>query len=152
MASFRGSFLTGSHWATGFVVLTTLLLAGCGVSEPYRVVETQSGNQYDDIPVPAGFEYDSKSWDYVGFPPPSPVAMRSCELIYWGDRTVQRLADWYMEQMPLAGWQHVRTDEVGTVHMHFQKGIEKAEIILNRRVAADRNGYITRITARLGVS
>ena len=32
------------------VVVAAMLLAGCAMNEPYRVVETQSGNQYDDVP------------------------------------------------------------------------------------------------------
>ena len=139
-----------SIWCMGLVLGLATMSVGCFPSIPLPGVEVARNVQYDDIPVPLGFEYDdNKSWAYLRFEE-GPVAMRSCEFVYWGDRPLTDLASWYLEQMRLEGWAHDRTDEHGDISLHFSKNRESAEIYLERAVNDRREGYITKLTARIG--
>ncbi len=140
------------RWDMLAVAGLALVVAGCSYNHP--CVEVARNYQHNDIPVPNNFQYDTvKSWDYQKFPS-GPCSFRSCEMVYWGDRPVGQLANWYEEQMPRHGWTKAdkNLDQEGqNINLFFTKGVEEAEIQLERPVAADRSGYITKLTARIGV-
>ena len=133
------------------LVVSSLVLSGCITPNELPSVDVAQNIQYDDIPVPLGFAYDTdESWAYLKFES-GPAAMRSCELVYWGDRPLKELANWYLEQMRLEGWHHERTDEHDDICLHFAKNSENAEILLERTVNKRREGFVTRLTTRIGV-
>ncbi|MEM7167722.1 MAG: hypothetical protein AAF581_19890 [Planctomycetota bacterium] len=105
--------------------------------------------QYNDIPVPFAFEFDNKrSWMYRKFEDGA-MPFRSAELIYWGDRPVRHLAAWYEDQMPKHRWKHERTLNTNGMQLVFKKGIEVAEINLERTIAHNARDRITKVSCRI---
>jgi len=127
----------------------TCLVAGCVGPAVQDAVEISRNVQYEEIPVPFGFDYDRGSWAYEQFID-DPVCMRSCEFTYWGDRPIKEVASWYEEQMPLSGWTLSRAEQAGDIALWFSKGHEEARINLKRTVNARREGYITKLTTSIG--
>ena len=133
--------LAGSGW----------IVSGCASSMPARI-DVSYDRQYQDIPVPFEFEYDRKeSWAYTRFEN-EPLNMRSCVLVYWGDRPVTELRSWYREQMQKHDWVYGDTDvEANRDRLTFSKGREKAEIELRRMLSDVSYERITKVTADIGV-
>lgn len=105
--------------------------------------------QYNDIPVPFAFEFDNKkSWIYRKFED-GPLPFRSAELIYWGDRPVLHLASWYESQMPKHGWKFQRSRDTDGIQLVFNKGIEVAEVNLERTIAHNARDRITKVSCRI---
>jgi hypothetical protein len=134
------------------LAVLALATAGCtAMGPPAPSIEVVNNYQPDDVPVPLNFEYDEQaSWGYIKFVD-APLPMRSCELVYWGDRPIVELQSWYRSQMPKHGWNYETTDQLGETRLVFSKGPESAEILLKR--TPDENGryYVTRLIARVGV-
>lgn len=148
--STRGSWL-------GCVALLAALsvISGCaGWSEslsggPVRGPETESTYQPSDFPVPLHFDFDeSESWTYLKFADP-PLSIRSGKFVYYGDRPIQEVSHWFLDQMPVEGWTHIESQDRSSIWMKFRKGRENAEIHLERVVDDNGEFFITRLTARI---
>ena len=114
-------------------------------------MEVSHGIQYQDIPAQIDFDFDTQnSWCFKRFENP-PIGLRSFELIYWGDRPLAELRDWYLDQMRRHDWQVTNTIDQQTVRLIFTKGTEQAEIVLERRLEPLGHDYLTKVTARVGV-
>ena len=130
--------------------LLGILAAGCG-GIPLATPELVHNFQPTDIPVPYSFRIDEdESWAYIKFMD-EPLALRSCKLVYWGDRPATEVANWYDQQMPLHGWNRSGGDRQNGIRLLFTKGDEESEIVLKRTVDDKGEFYITRLTARIGV-
>ncbi len=57
--------------------------------------------RFSDVPAPRGFDYlAGESWTYV-----ASGGVRFAELHYRGKASLQRVVDFFEEQMPISGWQ-----------------------------------------------
>ena len=79
------------------------------------------------------------------------LELRSCQLVYWGKRPANEVASWYRDQMEKHGWKHKRTDGTKGIRLFFTKGSEESEIFLKRVVDKNREFFVTRLSARIGV-
>lgn len=114
-------------------------------------IEVVKGYQPDDIPVPYGFEFDENaSWAYLKFKE-SPLPVRSIELVYWGDRPVEEVQNWYKEQMPIHGWTLELEDQPGDLRTRFTRGDEFAEVLSKRTPDERGHHYVTRLTINVGI-
>jgi hypothetical protein len=133
-----------------------LALSGCAsMGPPAASIDVVHDHQPDDVPVPQRFTYDDRelaSFAYIKFQEAPRLAMRSMRLTYWGDRPVQEVQRWYLDQMPKHGWRHVTTDGFIETHMRFTKGPERAEIYLKRTPDEDGRYYVTRLVVEIGVN
>jgi len=143
--------LLGAAAALGLVSL-----AGCAsMGPPAASIDVVHDHQPDDVPVPQHFTYDDRelaSFAYIKFQEAPRLAMRSMRLTYWGDRPVQEVQRWYLDQMPKHGWRHVTTDGFVETHMRFSKGPERAEIYLKRTPDEHGRYYVTRLVVEIGVN
>ncbi|MEM7262031.1 MAG: hypothetical protein AAF488_08565 [Planctomycetota bacterium] len=147
---------TRGAWLASLALLAALSsLTGCAAwSEsltggPVRGVETESTYQPSDFPVPIHFDFDeSESWTYLKFADP-PLNIRSGKFVYYGDRPVQEVSHWFLDQMPVEGWTHVESQDRDDIRMTFRKGRENAEIHLERVVDDNGEYFVTRLTARI---
>ncbi len=109
--------------AVALLVAVTSLGSGCvSAGGPINGVQVTKDVQYQDIPVPMNFSFDSKkSWAYTRFEE-GPLGLRSFELVYWGDRPLRELSEWFKDQMPKHDW-HL-TDTLGgrDIRLVFAKG------------------------------
>ena len=147
----RACRFAGLAAVVGLPLIAWTLVAGCRQLAPLEAPPVIHSFQPSDLPVPYNFELDeSKSWAFTKYLE-GPLGFRSLELVYWGHRSPNEVANWYLDQMPLHGWSHVRTDNEQGIHLIFHKESEESEIILMR--AVDRNGefHITQLKARIGV-
>ncbi|HIN80997.1 MAG TPA: hypothetical protein EYN00_07975 [Planctomycetes bacterium] len=136
-------------FATGLLLFS---IVGCQTmgttSDPIEVVK---GYQPDDIPVPYAFEFDeNRSWAYLKFKD-GPLPVRSIELVYWGDRPVEEVQNWYREQMPIHGWTFQLEDQPGGLRSRFTRGDEFAEILIKRTPDERGHHYVTRLLINVGV-
>ncbi|MGA1203441.1 MAG: hypothetical protein ACYTGJ_09250 [Planctomycetota bacterium] len=133
------------------LLIAPLALVGCQSTGELWAPSVTQEHQPDDIPVPRQFTYDEQaSWAYLEFQN-ARMPMRSLELVYWGERPVNELVEWYREQMPIHGWSLESEEQVGERRLVFSKDTESAEILLKR--TPDENGryYVTRLVTRVGV-
>lgn len=136
--------------------LAAFAIPGCtSMGPPAASIDVVHDHQPDDIPVPQHFTYDDReqaSFAYIKFQEAPRLAMRSMRLTYWGDRPVNELQRWYLDQMPKHGWKHVQTDGFAETHLRFSKGPERAEIYLKRTPDEDGRYYVTRLVVEIGVN
>ncbi|MCI0650319.1 MAG: hypothetical protein L0Z55_00400 [Planctomycetes bacterium] len=133
-----------------FVAGAMFAVSGCADSPAKANVEVVKDRQYADIPVPDGFHLDgNRNWAYEKFMDP-PVGMRVCEMVYWGDRPLKELTNWYLEQMPLCDWKHETTIEQDGVEITFTKRAEKATIKIERAADSRSHGYVTKLVTCVG--
>ncbi len=136
--------------ATG---LLALLLAGCGSGETYRTEQDAteveaplppaSHFQLADVPVPAALSFDRAN-SVINESP----QRRDANLVYKGRAHVERVTNFFRDQLPAIGWKLERSQVVGTRSLlTFTKGKapERCEIIVERtgmgsvRVTVDLN-------------
>ncbi len=135
-------------WTLAVLALSS---TGCSTTAPLNAPEVVHNFQPSDLPVPLGFELDEKrSWAYIKFMD-GPLELRSCQLVYWGKRPANEVASWYRDQMEKHGWKHQRTDGTKGIRLFFTKGSEESEIFLKRVVDKNREFFVTRLSARIGV-
>ena len=138
------------------VILGTMFLLGpmigCQGLVPFEdSVPLVGKHQPADIPAPLGFELDDESWSYLKFQH-APLPMRTVEVIYWGDRPVEELTNWYLDQMPIHGWEHISgTVDLGEQQLRYRKGAEYAEVLIKRTPDEQGHHYVTRLIVRIGV-
>jgi len=114
---------------TLFLILS--LLAGCASIFPKNkqeesgILEPQSILKFGDIPVPVGFDLmpkDSYSFDNNG--------LRVGMLRYRGKANVERVVDFYKEQMAMYNWNLLNVVEYGQSIMNFDRETETCIITL----------------------
>lgn len=143
-----GSIITGTAILALACTLGATGCAGTSVTQ-LEYLELSHEVQYNDIPVPFGFEFDNReSWAYRKFEE-SAMPFRSCELVYYGDRPLRHLANWYESQMPVHDWTHERTTEDNVIHLVFSKGIEATEIELRRTLDRDGREPVTQVKCKI---
>lgn len=93
--------------------------------------------RYSDIPVPRGFVYlRSESWTYEG-----PGGVRLADLLYKGKAPLQTAVDFFIEQMPISGWEKemvVGPETKKRLRFKHTKKSDRCEIILERRLGTTR--------------
>lgn len=133
-------------------LLALALVSGCSsLSEHIQGPEVVHNYQPSDLPVPLKFDMSEdpyENWaviDFIG----DPLNLRIGRFTYYGNRPLLELSHWFLEQMPIEGWTHVKTSNRGDITMQFEKQDEAAEITVERVV--DKNGefYLTKLTANL---
>jgi hypothetical protein len=136
----------------GIMLLLLVPMIGCQGLVPFEdSVPIVNKHQPADIPAPLGFELDEKSWSYLKFQH-APLPMRTVEVIYWGDRPVLELTHWYMDQMPIHGWEHISgTEDLGEQQLRYRKGDEYAEVLIKRTPDERGHHYVTRLIVKIGV-
>ena len=146
------TFANSARVTLGIVVAgLAMSLTGCVTGSSVHGIEVTRGVQYQDIPVPIDFDFDTdRSWCFQRFENP-PVNLRSFELVYWGNRPLTELREWYVAQMRVHAWRLEDTLDQQSIRLTFTKGSEKAEIVLERRLEPLGHDYLTKVTARVGV-
>ncbi|MGE3165640.1 MAG: hypothetical protein AB7O52_12090 [Planctomycetota bacterium] len=128
------------------------LASGCSTPRnpaENEVIEVSHNTQYNDLPVPFGFDFDQReSWAYREFEEAA-MPFRSCSQVYWGDQPIRHLATWYESQMGQYGWHHEQTIEGKSIQLIFTKGIERSEIDLVRTIDRGGRDPITKLTCRI---
>lgn len=110
---------------TGLVVFLVMFLAGCATS-PRRegdIAGEERGllvapiSRFEDIPVPAGFKVvKDRSFTF------QTDFTRVGLLRYTGRTHIDRVADFYKEQMPIYNWDLINFFEYGKKILNFEKG------------------------------
>ncbi|MFC1587023.1 hypothetical protein ACFL54_01830 [Planctomycetota bacterium] len=126
------------NWKSLILLLALIMLAGCTYSrdpsagdeeifEPKRLAISHE-LQFDDIPVPVNFEYESKtSFIYKH------ENVRVGKLVYTGREELFDVIRFYEENMPASGWGNGSTRQFGNIaNLHFEKQVEVAEITAQR--------------------
>ena len=89
--------------------------------------------RYSDIPVPRGFVYLPKdSWTYEGR-----GGTRLADLIYRGKAPMATSVDFFLEQMPISGWEKemvVGPETKKRLRFKHTKKSDRCEVILERRM------------------
>lgn len=133
-------------------VTIAVFAAGCrsSVRRPYREVrstaieglEVAPELRYSDLPVPRGFVYLPRdSWTYEG-----KVKTRLAELHYKGKASVRETVDFFLEQMPISGWEKemvVGPDTKKRIRFKHTKKSDFCEMVIERTVGS------THITIRI---
>lgn len=140
-----------------FLMLSAVLIAGCGSVSPKTTIEgvAYGVQPYQDLPVPRGFTFDDseKSWAYRLYEN-SALNMRSGVFRYMGDRDIGQLKNWYINQMAVHDWVKIAdTDnrEGRRASLVFQKDSEEAIITFVRELDSRRLKPYTIITISIGV-
>lgn len=124
------------------MLLLTPLLSGCpllswlgfpvGNKVPYDP-KAESGDiaarkniQFDDVPVPIGFELDRRSvFSFQGY------SFRFGRFLYEGVWSLRNTAAFYREQMPVAGWEHLQTTKGDYIETQvYKKGLERCRVTI----------------------
>lgn len=102
------------------------------ISGPIEGLVVAPELRYSDIPVPRGFVYVPKeSWTYEG------KGVRLADLLYKGKALLQTAVDFFVEQMPISGWEKemiVGPETKKRLRFKHTKKSERCEIILQRRM------------------
>jgi len=141
----------GLRTAAILVVLGAIpALTGCqGWFKPVEPVQYVQNFQPSDLPVPLNFQYsEDESWAQIRFAE-APLHVRMGRFVYYGNRPMREVANWFLEQMPVEGWTHANTSEKGDIRVFFEKRDEQAEIHLERVVDDQGEFYITRVVAHI---
>ena len=89
--------------------------------------------RYGDIPVPRGFVYLRKeSWTYEG-----KGGIRLADLLYKGKSPMQTTVDFFIEQMPISGWEKemvVGPETKKRLRFKHTKKSDRCEVILERKM------------------
>lgn len=113
-----------------FLFLATFLLGCAGVSKkdaPSKeeaLLEPQSTLKFSDIPAPAGFKFlaeESYTFESAG--------VRVGVLKYQGRADVERVVNFYKDQMPLYNWNLLNVIEYGERLLNFER--EQESCIIN---------------------
>lgn len=127
-------------------VVVILCTAGCTLSQRGRGADMEliEGLQvapelrYSDIPVPRGFVYiPRESWTYEG-----KGKVRLADLYYRGKSNIQVVADFFLEQMPISGWEKEMVVGIETkkrLRFKHTRKSDNCEIIIERSMG---NTYI----------
>jgi hypothetical protein len=88
--------------------------------------------RFSDVPAPRGFDYlAGVSWTYV-----ASGGVRFAELHYRGKAPLQRVVDFFEEQMPISGWQKTVSLGLETkpklIFKHTKKS-ERCTVVVERR-------------------
>lgn len=141
-----------SRPALALALIAIVALSGCKAwSEHIRGPEVVHNYQPSDLPVPLNFELSQdpyENWaviDFIG----DPLNIRVGKFTYYGDRPLQEVSHWYLDQMAIEGWSHVKTTTRNDISMQFEKLDESAEINLARVVDDNGEFYVTRLTANI---
>ena len=126
-----------------FPAIVVLCMTGCAFL-PGRRSEEQDPDvveglevapelRYSDIPVPRGFVYLRKeSWAYEG-----PGGVRLADLLYKGKASMQSTIDFFIEQMPISGWQKemvVGPETKKRLRFKHTKKSDRCEMILEKKM------------------
>ncbi len=126
-----------------FLAVVVLCTTGCtllprqrsGEQDPNAIegLQVASELRYSDIPVPRGFVYLRKeSWTYEG-----PGGVRLADLLYKGKAPMQTAVDFFIEQMPISGWEKemiVGPETKKRLRFKHTKKSDRCEIILEKRL------------------
>lgn len=121
------------------VILVSLLLTltGCtslfnkNSQKPGEPLKSQVALKFQDIPVPAGFrllQQDSYSFESS--------SLRACVLRYRGPASVERVINFYKEQMPMYSWTLLNIMEYGDCVMNFERESESCIINITPKGSA----------------
>lgn len=108
-----------------FLCVAVLFTAGCAglkkskATGSSRVLEPQETARFSDIPVPSGFKpviEDTYSFENAG--------VRVAVLKYQGKVDINRVIDFYKEQMLMYDWNLLNVIEYGQVVMNFDRSNE----------------------------
>lgn len=118
-----------------FLCFCVLALAGCaGISKRDKgtgspaLLEPQGTLKFSDVPVPVGFKFlaqDSYSFESAG--------VRVGVLKYQGKSNVDRVLNFYKEQMPMYNWNLLNVVEYGERLLNFDRQAETCIITLSCR-------------------
>ncbi len=126
------------------VAVIVLCMTGCALL-PGRYSDEQDPNvieglevapelRYSDIPVPRGFVYLRKeSWTHEG-----PGGIRLADLLYKGKASMQNAIDFFIEQMPISGWEKemiVGLETKKRLRFKHTKKSDRCEIILEKKLS-----------------
>ena len=129
-----------------FLAAVVLCTTGCNfLSERFHTqkedpgviegLEVAPALRYSDIPVPRGFVYMPKdSWTYEGR-----GGTRLADLIYKGKAPMQTAVDFFLEQMPISGWEKemvVGPETKKRLRFKHTKKSDRCEVILEKRTGA----------------
>ena len=79
-----------------------------------------------DVPIPLGFEFQPKdSFAYVG-------AFRVAELRYIGEGLVERIAEFYEDQLPKHGWSYWRREGVYEITLVYVNDRNECRVSIRR--------------------
>ncbi len=148
----KSGLLIKGRTALAALSLSFLLLGGCTTPELMSRVPLSHTKQYDDIPTAPGFVLDtspSGTWVYRVFDQARGLPMRSCCLLYRGERPVRDLVPWYKRQMAQHDWRLQSVQDGDATVLHFSKGSELAELTLERVLDRLGNEPITEIRCRI---
>ncbi len=144
----EGMVSTGSERRVGKLVcrlivglLVSTLAAGCGGDKKGDVSRlSPRGTPYlTGVPVPAGFRLaDEWSEDHQS------GGVRFARHRYVGHADLFSVRDFYLDQMPLSGWNQVSNQNVkGTISIRFEKQTEVCTVQI------ERSGMFGKVTAQV---
>ena len=126
----------------GIVVLAIAMAAGCqfptskgtdGEGEPPEALQVSPELRYSDIPVPRGFMYTPKeSWAYEG-----KGSVRLADLRYRGKASLRETMEFFLEQMPISGWQKdmvVGMETRKRLRFSHKQKSDSCEILIEKRM------------------
>jgi hypothetical protein len=118
------------YWLTACILISTLA-AGCGGGKKKGGVSRLSPRStpyLTGVPVPAGFRLaDEWSEDHQS------GGVRFARHRYVGHADLFSVRDFYLDQMPLAGWNKVSKQNIkGTISIRFEKPTEVCTVQLER--------------------
>ncbi len=126
-----------------FLAVIVLCMTGCTLLPKQHSEEQDPGAieglevapelRYSDIPVPRPFTYLRKeSWTYEG-----PGGVRLADLLYKGKVPIQTAVDFFIEQMPISGWEKemiVGPETKKRLRFKHTRKSDRCEIILEKRL------------------
>ncbi|MCX5700170.1 MAG: hypothetical protein NTZ63_01310 [Candidatus Omnitrophica bacterium] len=109
-------------------ILASLVLTLTGCTSMFNKnslepLKSQVALKFQDIPVPAGFrllQQNSYSFESTG--------LRACVLRYQGPASIERVINFYKEQMPMYNWNLLNVMEYGDCVMNFERETESCII------------------------
>jgi hypothetical protein len=137
---------------TGIAALALLAGAACSqIENPRTMLPTEPGvdatrskelhrAQYEDLPVPPGFEYvtrGNRSFSYLD------GGVKVGRFLYWGRTSVEETAAFYRRTLPLRayGWDFLSEESLPKRHeLRFRKADQECTVTLTRDVDATYAG------------